>query len=286
MLNPLSNKNNIKKGLYLVPTPIGNLEDITFRAVEILKRSDFILCEDTRVTKNLLNKFKIKQKLISNHKFNETRNLSKVLDLLKNNKIISLVSDAGTPGISDPGAILINECLKYDINVIPLPGPSAVSTALSGSGFSEKYLFYGFFPEKEKIIKDSLTMLSNLDLSIIFFLSPKKINKTIPHIKNYFKNRRVVICREMSKFYEEYLRSSVDELSIFSKEPKGELTVVISEKEFIKKTSQILSESDKSNIKKMINKLSTKEITDLISQNSDVSKKEIYKYCLKLKNEN
>ena len=286
MFNPLSNKNNIKKGLYLVPTPIGNLGDITFRAVEILKRSDFILCEDTRVTKNLLNKFKIKQKLISNHKFNETRNLSKVLDLLKNNKIISLVSDAGTPGISDPGAILINECLKYDINVIPLPGPSAVSTALSGSGFSEKYLFYGFFPEKEKIIKDSLTMLSNLDLSIIFFVSPKKINKTIPHIKNYFKNRRVVICREMSKFYEEYLRSSVDELSIFSKEPKGELTVVISEKEFIKKTSQILSESDKSNIKKMINKLSTKEITDLISQNSDVSKKEIYKYCLKLKNEN
>ena len=286
MLNPLSNKDNIKKGLYLVPTPIGNLGDITFRAVEILKRSDFILCEDTRVTKNLLNKFKIKQKLISNHKFNETRNLSKVLDLLKNNKIISLVSDAGTPGISDPGAILINECLKYDINVIPLPGPSAVSTALSGSGFSEKYLFYGFFPEKEKIIKDSLTMLSNLDLSIIFFVSPKKINKTIPHIKNYFKNRRVVICREMSKFYEEYLRSSVDELSIFSKEPKGELTVVISEKEFIKKTSQILSESDKSNIKKMINKLSTKEITDLISQNSDVSKKEIYKYCLKLKNEN
>jgi 16S rRNA (cytidine1402-2'-O)-methyltransferase len=286
MLNPLSNKDNIKKGLYLVPTPIGNLEDITFRAVEILKRSDFILCEDTRITKNLLNKFKIKQKLISNHKFNETKNLSKVLDLLKNNKIISLVSDAGTPGISDPGAILINECLKHNINVIPLPGPSAVSTAISGSGFSEKYLFYGFFPEKEKIIKDSLTMLSKLDLCIIFFVSPKKINKTIPHIKNYFKNRKVVICREMSKFYEEYLRSSVDELSIFSKEPKGELTVVISEKEFIKKTSQILSESDKSNIKKMINKLSTKEITNLISQNSDVSKKEIYKYCLKLKNEN
>ncbi len=286
MLNPLSNKNNIKKGLYLVPTPIGNLGDITFRAVEILKRSDFILCEDTRVTKNLLNKFKIKQNLISNHKFNETKNLPKVLDLLKNDKIISLVSDAGTPGISDPGAILINECLKHDINVIPLPGPSAVSTALSGSGFSEKYLFYGFFPEKEKIIKDSLTMLSKLDLSVIFFVSPKKINKTIPHIKNYFKNRRVVICREMSKFYEEYLRSSVDELSIFSKEPKGELTVVISEKKFIKKTSQILSESDKNNIKKMINKLSTKEITDLISQNSDVSKKEIYKYCLKLKNEN
>ena len=153
MVIPISNKNNLKTGLYLVPTPIGNLGDITFRAVEILQRSDFILCEDTRITKNLLNKFKIKKKLISNHKFNETKNLSKILDLLRSDKIISLVSDAGTPGISDPGAILINECLKHNINVTPLPGPSAVTTAISVSGFSEKYLFYGFFPEKEKIIK-------------------------------------------------------------------------------------------------------------------------------------
>ena len=286
MVIPISVKNNLKTGLYLVPTPIGNLGDITFRAVETLQRSDFILCEDTRITKNLLNKFNIKKKLISNHKFNETKNLSKILDLLRSDKIISLVSDAGTPGISDPGTILINECLKHNINVTPLPGPSAVTTAISVSGFSEKYLFYGFFPEKEKIIKDSLTTLSKLDLSLIFFVSPKKINKTIPHIKNYFKNRRIVICREMSKFYEEYLRCTVEKLTFFNKEPKGELTVVISEKEFIKKTSQILSESDKRNIKKMINKLSTKEITDLISQNSGASKKEIYKYCLKLKNEN
>ena len=286
MVIPISNKNNLKTGLYLVPTPIGNLGDITFRAVEILQRSDFILCEDTRITKNLLNKLKIKKKLISNHKFNETKNLSKILDLLRNDKIISLVSDAGTPGISDPGTILINECLKHNINITPLPGPSAVTTAISVSGFSEKYLFYGFFPEKEKIIKSSLTTLSKLDLSLIFFVSPKKINKTIPYIKNYFKNRRIVICREMSKFYEEYLRCTVEKLTIFSKEPKGELTVVISEKEIIKNKSQILSESDKNNIKKMINKLSTKEITNLVSQNSEASKKEIYKYCLELKNEN
>ena len=286
MLNPLPTKNNIKKGLYLVPTPIGNLGDITFRAIEILNKSDCILCEDTRVTKNLLDKFKIKKKLISNHKFNETKNLSKIIDILKDNKIISLVSDAGTPGISDPGAILVNECLKHNINIIPLPGPSAVSTSISVSGFSEKYLFYGFFPEKEKTIKDSLTTLSKLNLSLIFFVSPKKINKAIPHIKSYFKNRKILICREMSKFYEEYLRSSVNEMKLFSKEPKGELTLVISEKDQIKKTSQILSESDKNNIKKMINKLSTKEITNLISQNSDVSKKEIYKFCIKLKNEN
>lgn len=286
MVNPILYKSKLKKGLYLIPTPIGNLNDITLRAIELLKKSDFILCEDTRVSKKLLDKYEVKASLISNHKFNEIKNLKKIISILKNDKIVSIVSDAGTPGISDPGAVLINECLKHDIEVIPLPGPSAVTTAVSVSGFNEKYLFYGFFPEKEKTIKDSLTTLSKLNLSLIFFVSPKKINKAIPHIKSYFKNRKILICREMSKFYEEYLRSSVNEMKLFSKEPKGELTLVISEKDQIKKTSQILSESDKNNIKKMINKLSTKEITNLISQNSDVSKKEIYKFCLKLKNEN
>ena len=143
MVNPISHKNELKKGLYLVPTPIGNLGDITFRAVEVLKKSDYVLCEDTRVSKKLLDKFEIKSKLISNHKFNETKNLLKIIDLLKNNKIISLITDAGTPGISDPGAVLVNECLKKNIDIIPLPGPSAVTAAISVSGFSEKYVFYG-----------------------------------------------------------------------------------------------------------------------------------------------
>jgi len=285
MVNPISHKNKLKKGLYIVPTPIGNLGDITFRAVEVLKNSDFILCEDTRVSKNLLSKFKITSNLISNHKFNEIKNLSKIINLLKDNKIISLISDAGTPGISDPGAVLVNECLKKNIDIIPLPGPSAVTTAISVSGFSNKYLFYGFFPEKKKIIKETLSLLSNLDLSLIFFVSPKKINKVIPDIKDCFKDRKILICREMTKFYEEYLRSTVKELKLFDIEPKGELTVVLSEKKVNKKILQILNESDKINMKKMINKLSTKEITDIISQNSKVSKKEIYDYCLKLKNE-
>ena len=150
MVNSLLHKNELKKGLYLVPTPIGNLQDITYRAVEVLKNSDYILCEDTRVSKNLLDKFEIRSKLISNHKFNEFKNLSKIINLLKNNKLISLISDAGTPGISDPGAVLVNECVKENINIIPLPGSSAVTTAISASGFSDKYLFYGFFPEKKK----------------------------------------------------------------------------------------------------------------------------------------
>ena len=285
MVNPISHNNKLKKGLYLIPTPIGNLGDITLRAIELLKNSDFILCEDTRVSKKLLDKFDIKTRLISNHKFNEVKNLPKIIKLLKENKIISIVSDAGTPSVSDPGVVLINECLRQNINIIPLPGPSAVTTAVAASGFDEKYLFYGFFPEKEKVIKEELERLSNLNFCLVFFVSPKKINKIIPHLKKYFKKRKILICREISKYYEEFIRSDLDELQTFKDEPKGEITIVISEKKFEKKTSQTLSESDKRNIEVMINKLSTKEITDIISQRSEVSKKEIYNYCLKLKNE-
>ena len=138
MVDSILHKNKLKKGLYLIPTPIGNLGDITIRAIELLKNSDFILCEDTRTSKKLLDKFKIKANLISNHKFNETKNLKKIINILKDNKLVSLISDAGTPGISDPGAVLVNECFKQSIDVIPLPGPSAVTTAVSASGFCEK----------------------------------------------------------------------------------------------------------------------------------------------------
>ena len=285
MVNPISNKNGVKKGLYLVPTPIGNLGDITFRSLEILKNSDYILCEDTRVSKNLFNKFEIKTKVISNHKFNEKKNLLKIINLLKEGKIISLISDAGTPTISDPGCILVNECIKNNIDIIPLPGASAVTTAISASGFSDKYLFYGFFPEKEKNLKESLKFLSEINVCLVFFISPRKINKMIPRIKEYFLGRKILICREISKYYEEYIRCSVKDLTIFEKEPKGELTIVISDKNIIKKTSKILSESDKYIINKMINKFSIREIAGLITEISKASKKEIYNYCLKLKNE-
>ena len=274
-----------ENGLYLVPTPIGNLKDITFRAVEILKKSSYVLCEDTRVSKNLLEKYDIKSKLISNHKFNETKNLSKVIELLKLGEIISLISDAGTPSVSDPGAILINECVKNNINIIPLPGPSAVAVAASISGFSEKFFFYGFLPDKKQNLLNELKKLSNFDNTIIFFVSPKKINKIIPELKNNFSGRKILFCREISKLYEEFIRKNIDDLEPFLKEPKGELTVVISEKKIDKNTSQALSESDKNIIKKMINTLTVKEITSFINQNRDVSKKEIYNYCLKLKNE-
>ena len=274
-----------ENGLYLVSTPIGNLKDITFRAIEVLKKSSYILCEDTRVSKNLLDKYDIKSKLISNHKFNETKNLSKIIELLKSGEIISLISDAGTPSISDPGAILVNECIKKNIKIIPIPGPSAVSTAVSISGFSEKFFFYGFLPDKKQNLLNELKKLSQFNNSLVFFISPKKINKIIPDLKNNFMGRKIVFCREISKLYEEFIRIDIDELKPFIKEPKGELTVVISEKKIDKNSSQALSESDKSIINKMINIFSVKEITNFINQNRDISKKEIYNYCLKLKNE-
>ena len=281
-----TNINEIKSGLYVISTPIGNLGDITFRAIEILNKSDYILCEDTRISKKLLTKFNIKSKLISNYKFNEKKNINKTVFHLKSNKIISLISDAGTPTISDPGKILINECLNKKINIFPIPGPSAVTAAISVSGFSDKYFFYGFFPEKKSEIEKNLTNISKLNWSIVFFVSAKKINKIINPIKEYFFDRDIVICREISKFYEEYLRYKVDQLSLFDENLRGEITIVISEKKYNKNISNILSESDKKKIEILINKLSVKEITNLISENRDISKKEIYNYCLKIKNEN
>ena len=284
-LNNKSDNNKIKIGLYIVSTPIGNLLDISQRAIETLRKSDFILCEDTRVSKILLKKFDIKSNLISYHKFNEKKNLNKIIKLLKSGSLISLISDAGTPSISDPGCVLINECLKNDINVSPVPGPSAVSSAVSVSGFSDKFYFYGFLPEKNKLLNSDLLTLSKLNCSIVFFISSKKFNKTIPILKKYFNGRKILICKEMTKFYEEFFREEIDNLKRFESGLKGELTIVISEMKILKNVSQKLSESDKDLIRKTINKLSVKEIVNLITKNNEISKKEIYNYCLELKNE-
>ena len=286
MIPQRDKKNNeLKYALYVVSTPIGNLKDITLRAIEILKQSEYILCEDTRVSKNLLEKYNIKSKLISNHKFNEKKNINKIIEILQSKTIVSIISDAGTPGISDPGRIIVNECIKNNIDVFPVPGASAATAAVSISGFSEKYYFYGFFPQKNKDLKEDFKILSNLNCSIIFFISPQKINKAIVVIKNFFSDRKILICREISKFYEEHIRTNVTELELFDKLPKGELTIVLSEKNIKKNIYKNLDESDKKNIKKMIKTLSIKDITDLLSQNKSISKKEIYNYCLKLKND-
>ena len=280
------NNNKFKPGLYCVATPIGNMGDISFRAIKILQESDLILCEDTRVTKKILQKFEINKKLISNHKFNEKKNLEKVLEILKNKKIVSLVSDAGTPAVSDPGRILVKECIKNGIDIFPLPGASAVSAAISISGFSDNFYFCGFLPEKQSQIKKLFKNLSSLESSIVFFISPNKLHKRIDDIKEFFLNRDIVICREISKYHEEYIRTSIKELSNVNFSRKGEITVIISEPKKEKLSFNELEESDKRKIDQLIKKMSIKDIIKKVSDGKEISKKLIYNYCLEKKNEN
>ena len=274
--------NSISPGLYIVSTPIGNLKDITYRAIEILNKSDLILCEDTRVSQKILNYYKIQTQLISNHKFNEKKNIEKVILELQNSKIVSLISDAGTPAISDPGKIIINECIKKNIKIYPIPGPSAVTTAVSVSGFSDKYFFYGFLPSTLNETEKVFNLLSNLESSIVFFISSKKINKIIEKLKNFFSGRNIVICRELTKLYEEIIRLPISEIKPFKTLLKGELTIVISEKNS-KMKSKNLDESDKKIIKKLLKKMSVKDIVKLLTKNKNISKKKIYEYYLSLK---
>ena len=226
-----SKKKEIKKGLYLVSTPIGNLSDITLRAIDILKNSEYILCEDTRVSKKLLNKFEIKTKLISNHKFNEVKNLSKIINLLKKDKIISIISDAGTPGISDPGFLLVRESLANQIEVFCLPGPTALIPALIQSGFpTDRFVFEGFLPQK----KGRLSRIKSLAIekrTIVIYESPHRIIKTLTQLLPHFgETRKVSVVRELTKKFETQFRGSINEaINYFSEnKPKGEFVISIS----------------------------------------------------------
>ena len=280
----MDKKQEIKSGLYVVSTPIGNLQDITLRAIYILKNSELILCEDTRTSIKLLKKFNINTKMISYHKFNEKKRLGKIIQIIKNNKIVSLISDAGTPVISDPGMILIKECIKNNIALHPIPGPSAVTSALSVSGFDEKFLFYGFLPNSETQIKNEIKNLCDFPYSIIFFVSSNKINKVIKIFKMFFSERKIMIAKEMTKIYESFIRNDVNSLDVSKYNLKGELTVVISNKLNVKKKSlNQLGESVKNEIKLMLKKYSNKDVSNFISKREKISKKIIYDYCISLK---
>ena len=197
-------------------------------------------------------------------------------------KIISLISDAGTPVISDPGNILIKECIKKNIKITPIPGPSSVISSLTVSGFSDRFTFYGFLSQKKKDLIEELEYLSNLDTSIILYFSPNKLKKNINYIKKYFNNREIVICREMTKLYEEFIRCKAEEIGNISFSNKGELTVVVSEKKIDPKVFNYLTESDKKLIDKMLPKKSIKDIIKTFNERK-ISKKIIYEYCLSLK---
>ena len=271
----------IDSGLYLISTPIGNMKDITYRAIDILKKSDIILCEDTRRSAKLLSFFEINNKLTSYHKFNETKVSSKIVELIKNKKIISLISDAGTPTISDPGIILINKCINENLDVHPIPGPSSVTAAVSISGFNDQYIFYGFLTKKEKQLENTLKNLSNLDYSIIFFIPSNKISFYITKFKNYFLDRKIVIAKEMTKIHEEFIRSDIKSIESSNINLKGELTVVISKKIKEKDAKNDISDSVKIEIKKMLKKYSHKDVVEFISKKESLPKKMIYNFCLK-----
>jgi len=272
--------------LYIVSTPIGNLADITFRAVEVLKNSDIILCEDTRHSLKLLNHLKIKKKLISYHKFNERKKSLEVIEYINQGKILSLISDAGTPLLSDPGRLLVNQCIENNIKVVPIPGVSSITSAMSVSGFKDRYLFYGFLPKTENQLDKTLATLSENVFSQVFFIPALKINFYLKKFKKYFSGRKLLIARELTKIHEIFYRENIDDLKMFKNSIKGELTVVVSEKNIKKKRIKVINEKKIVNkAKKYLKKYSLKDTVDLILETENINKKTIYKLCLNIKNE-
>tara|TARA_Y100000816_G_scaffold21262_1_gene13737 strand:- start:4661 stop:5500 length:840 start_codon:yes stop_codon:yes gene_type:complete len=271
------------RSLYIVSTPIGNLDDITLRALEVLKKTDIILCEDTRRSIKLLNHYKIKKKLISYHKFNEKKQLLKIIEYFNEGKILSIISDAGTPLLSDPGKLLVNYCIENKITVVPIPGASSITTALSISGFSDKFLFYGFLPKTENELKKVLSMLSQNLFTQVFFLPSKKIDFYLKSFKKFFSGRKILIAKEITKLHESFIWEDIDKLKFFKNSIKGEITVVVSENS--NKTKIFNEEKIVNKVKKLLKKYSLKDTVELILETEKINKKKIYEICLKIKNE-
>ena len=269
--------------LYIVSTPIGNLDDITLRALEVLKKSDIILCEDTRRSIKLLNHYKIKKKLVSYHKFNEKKKLASIIEYFNEGKILSLISDAGTPLLSDPGRLLVNTCIENSIKVTPVPGVSSITSALSVSGFSDKFLFYGFLPKTENELEKVLSTLSKSDLTQIFFIPSQKLNFYIKNFKKFYSERKILIAKEITKIHETFIRDQINDLKIFKNVIKGELTVVISEND----TKIVKFDEVKivNKIKRYLKTYSLKDTVNLILETEDINKKKVYDLCLQVKNE-
>lgn len=264
--------------LYLVATPIGNLEDITLRALRILKEVDIIAAEDTRNTLKLLNHFEIKKTLISYHRHNEEFKKDNILNLLKEGKNIAIVSDAGTPGISDPGEIIVKEAIKEEIQVIPIPGACAAINALICSGLDTKeFAFFGFLPLNNKLRNEKLEEIEKETKTIIIYEAPHKLENTLKDLKEIIGDRKIVVARELTKIHEEFLRGDIDEIINKTKDLKGEMIILIegaqSEKKEIYLNMLSLEEHYNYYEKQGFNK---KEIIKKIAKDRGVSKNEIY----------
>lgn len=277
----------MKKGLYIVATPIGNLQDISNRAMEVLKSADVIACEDTRVTKKLFSLLGIDQKknFISLHNFNEAEKAPKIIEMVKDEgKLVALVSDAGSPLISDPGYKLIRECLKEDMYICSIPGPCALVCALQLSGLpTDRFMFAGFIPNKDKARKDFFQNLKDIPATLVFYESANRILKTLSTAKEIFAGREMSVVREITKMYEEYITGSADEIiaKFEEKEPRGEMVFMVAPPVFEKTDVNDLEEV----IKKSLKTLSVKDCAKEISQKFSLNKKEVYELALKLKDE-
>ena len=275
--------------LYVVATPIGNLNDMTKRAIETLKEVDIILCEDTRTSMKLLNNFNIKNKLMSYHKYNEQEQTKNIIKLLKQDKNIAIITDAGTPCISDPGYILVKEARENNITVIPIGGISALITALSASGIeTDKFTFQGFFPRETKDKTKLLEELNKTTIKVhIFYESPKRIIKTLEYLKNNLDIEKISIFKELTKLHEKNYYGTLEEvLNKLQNEEKinqGEYTFIIKTKQETKKEQNISLEA--LIIDKLIKEQKTiKEIIEILNkENHNISKKDLYNASLNLK---
>ena len=279
----------MKTCLYLVATPIGNLEDITLRALEVLKKVDLVACEDTRTTNRLLSHYGIKKKLISIHQHNEKNKTEILMNDLLNGKSIAYVSDAGTPAISDPGAFLVNQALKFGFKVSPIPGPSSLVAAFSASGIvSTQFQFYGFLPNASSKAKKLLKTIYNQPLPTIFFESPHRILKTLSLVREIFgPNHEIFVARELTKIYETIYKDNVlsiiDRLESYPKEQKGEFVIILTSPVKKVEENDVLPINEALTL--LLKELPLKQSVKLISSIFKKNKKEVYNQALELKND-
>ncbi|MCF8009147.1 MAG: 16S rRNA (cytidine(1402)-2'-O)-methyltransferase [Halanaerobiales bacterium] len=273
--------------LYICGTPIGNLDDITFRAIEILKSVDLIAAEDTRRTSKLLNHFQIKNKVTSYHEHNEQTKSVKLIDTLKEGKQIALVSDAGMPGISDPGLILIKKAIKAGIEVVPIPGPTALISGLIVSGLdTEKFSFLGFIPRKGKQRDSFIENLINEEMTVIFYDSPHRTKDSFKELTELIPDRKAALIREITKLHEEKIYGSISEISnlIENRELKGEVVIIIEGKE--KKEPKEDNWAKLSILEHvqlfMDNNFTKKEAISEVAKVRDIQKKKVYKEAIKI----
>jgi len=272
--------------LYLVPTPIGNLKDITLRALETLKEADIIAAEDTRQTLKLLNHFEIKKSLISYHKYNEQIKSDKIIELLMEGKNVALVSDAGTPGISDPGSVIVQRCIEKMIDFEVLPGATAITTALVYSGLdTTKFLFRGFLPRENKERKLIVNEILQSQETLIFYEAPHRLIDTLTFLQEVFGDRKIAVCRELTKMYQEIYRGTIKEAILYfiEKKPRGEFVLVLEGKrlEEIKEEQREawVNLSIEEHILKYINDgINKKEAIKLVAKERELPKSEVYKF--------